>query len=279
MASLDKTEVPVSFSGLSDDRSKALLSILGEAVTSAHDIVSSSKLAPRSKPLKSLSLMILHNMAEKGESVHQLASKGMSAGIEAIVRSMFESYVDLQNLHSYPDHYPNYLFAVVALNQRKQIEIAIKNPEWHWSALSRLEAASFAGSTLEDFQAQMVGEVNYLKRNLSDQFFRDTDRKRLETRIEVRAEWAGLHDKYDQDYRYLSAVSHSDMIDVTPKTQEHVSAWWPPERRPCSSAAVWAAATYLIEAIDKVTKKLKLRRHKLIALERRLEDWLGGGEK
>ena len=275
MTDTNRSIGPVSFAGLTAGQSEEILDLLGDAVAVAHEIVASSRLARLSKPTKSLSLMMLYHMAEKGETVHRLAGAGLSAGVETIVRSMFESHIDLQNLHNYPEHYPSYLFAAAALNQRKQLDVLIRSPESRWKAQARRAAASEANSTLEDIRTEKDTELHELVSQLPDRFLRGDEKKRLETNIEVRAKWAGLHDEYDQTYRYLSAMSHSDMIAVTRQSNDHVSAWWPPARKPCPGVAIHSATSYVIQAIDRVTKKLDLIRHKLPTLKKRMSEWLG----
>ena len=108
--------------GLSEEKSRELLELLDDVVNLAHELVADSKLAPKSKPIKALSLAILFQLAEKGSGIHYLASAGLPAGLETIARTMFESHVDLQNLHNYPDDYPNYILATGALSQRKQLD-------------------------------------------------------------------------------------------------------------------------------------------------------------
>lgn len=276
MADINQSNSTVSFSGLTAGQSKDILALLGDAVALAHEIVDSSKLAPMSKPTKSLSLMMLFHMAEKGETIHQLADSGLSAGVETIVRSMFETHIDLQNLHNFPEHYPNYLFAATTLRQRKQLDVLIRSEESRWKAQARKIAASAANCTLEDIRAEKDAELKELVSQLPDRFLRGYEKTRLETNIEVRAKWAGLQHEYDQTYRYLSAISHSDMIAVTRQAGKHVSAWWPPGGNPCPGIAIWSAADYVIHAIDRVSKKLNLDRHELPALQNRMSNWIGG---
>ena len=276
MADTNQTNSTVSFSGLTAGQSKEILALLGDVVTLAHEIVNTSKLAPMSKPTKSLSLMMLFHMAEKGETVHRLADSGLSAGVETIVRSMFETHIDLQNLHNYPKHYPNYLFAATTIQQRKQLDVLIRSEESRWKAQARKIAASAANCTLEDLRAEKDAELKELVSQLPDRFLRGDEKKRLETNIEVRAKWAGLQHEYDQTYRYLSAMSHSDIIAVTRQSGKHVPAWWPRARNPCPGIVIWSAANYVIHAIDRVSKKLNLNRHKLSALQNRMSNWIGG---
>jgi len=265
---------PVTFSKLSADQSREILALLGDAVSVAQEILADSKLARLSKPTKSLSLMILYQMAEKGEAVHRLASSGLSAGVETIVRSMFESHVDLQNLHNYPEHYPTYLFAAATLSQRKQLDVLLSSPESRWKALAQMYASSKANVTLEDVRGEKDAELRQLVTQLPGKFLRgDKEKMRLETNIEIRAKWANLHDEYNQTYRFLSAMSHSDMIAVTRQSEGHVSTWWPPTRKPCPGIAIRSSASYVIRAIDRVTKKLDLDRRKLSSLEIRLDNW------
>ena len=265
----------VMFGRLTASQSEEILALLRDAVDVAHNIVNNSKLAPLSKPIKSLSLMILYHLAEKGETVHRLAKAGLSAGIETIVRSMFESHIDLQNLHNYPEHYPSYLFAAAALNQRKQLDVLIRSEESRWKALARSLAAQAANSTLEGIRTEKDAELQELVSQLPSKFLRGTKKKRLETNIEVRAKWAGLHHEYNQIYRYLSAMSHSDMIAVSRQLSEHVSSWWPPDRQPCPGIAIHSATDFVVRANERVTKKLDLNRHTLQALKSRMSDWLG----
>lgn len=276
MAEFDQSIGTVSFSDLTADQSIEILAILGDAVAVAHEVVASSQLALKSKPTKSLSLMMLYHMAEKGEAVHQLAGHGLSSGIEAIVRSMFETHIDLQNLHNYPEHYPNYLFAAATLSQRKQLDVLIRSGESRWKAQARRIAALVSNSTLEDFRTEKNAELQELVSQLPDKFLRGKLKKTLETNIEVRAKWAELHHEYDQIYRYLSAMSHSDMVAITRQIDDHVSTWWPPERKPCPEIAIRSGTNYVIQAIDRVTKKLKLNRHKVNPLRTRLTNFLGG---
>ena len=275
MVDNSQTNSKVSFSGLTAGQSNEVLALLGDAVALAHDIVNSSKLAPMSKPTKSLSLMMLFHMAEKGETVHRLAGRGLSAGVETIVRSMFETHIDLHNLHSYPEHYPNYLFAAATLQQRKQLDVLIRSEESQWKAQARNIAESAANCTLEGIRAEKDAELKELVSQLPDKFLRGNEKSRLETNIEVRAKWAGLLHEYDQTYRYLSAMSHSDMIAVTRQSSKHVSAWWPPRRNPCPGIAMWKAANYVIDATDRVSKKLRLNDHKLRVIQDRMSDWIG----
>lgn len=276
MPEMDQSNRAVSFSGLTADQSKEILTLLGDAVAVAHEVVGGSRLALQSKPTKSLSLMLLYNMAEKGGAVHQLSGNGLSSGVEAIVRSMFETHIDLQNLHNYPEHYPNYLFAAATLNQRKQLDVLIRSGESRWKAQARRVATLSANSTLEDIRTEKDAELQDLVSQLPDKFLRGKAKKTLETNIEARSRWAELHHEYDQIYRYLSAMSHSDMIAVTGQASEHVSKWWPPERKPCPGIAIYTASKYVIQAIGRVTKKLKLSRHKANSLDKRLTNWLSG---
>lgn len=259
--------------GLSKEKSRELLDLLDDVVKLAHKLVADSKLAPKSKPIKALSLAILFQMAEKGQSIHSLASKGLSAGLETIARTMFEPHVDLQNLHNYPDDYSNYILATGTLNQRKQLDNLLKNHESPWTALLESRAAVLGNKSLGDVRTEKDAELAELKSLLPIKFFKDSGRKRLETRIEIRAQWAGLQEEYDLVYRNLSAVSHSDLIVVSGQQSEHASAWWPPSRQACSGTAVLAAATYIVLAIDRVSRKLNLNRHKLPALEKRVDEW------
>lgn len=259
--------------GLSEEKSRELLDLLNDAVNLAHRLVAHSNLAPKSKPIKALSLAILFQMAEKGSSIHYLASAGLPAGLETIARTMFESHVDLQNLHNYPDDYPNYIFATGALSQRKQLDVMLKNHESPLTSLAETHAAAVGNRSLVDFRAEKETELAELKSLLPEKFFRGANKKKLETSIERRAEWAGLEEEYDWIYRNLSAISHSDLIAVTGQQDQHASNWWPPSRQACSGTAILATATYLVSAIDRVSKKLNLSRHKLPALKKLVAEW------
>ena len=149
--------------GLSEQQSRELLDLLDDAVKLAHELVADSKLAPKSKPIKALSLAILFQMAEKGSSIHSLASNGLPAGLETIARSMFESHVDLQNLHNFPEDYPNYILATGALNQRKQLDVMLKNHDSPWTSLAKTHAAAVGDSSLEDIRVEKESELAELK--------------------------------------------------------------------------------------------------------------------
>ena len=273
MAISGRSEDFVPFGMLNREHSEEIHTLLGDAVRVAHEAVKGSKLAPKSKPTKSLALMMLYHMAEKGETVHGMAGTGLSGGVETVVRSMLETHIDLQNLHNFPEHYPKYLFASATLNQRKQLNVLLGSEESWWVERARRVAATAADNTLEEIWAEKDTELDQLKEQLPTKFFKGDGKRTLETNIEVRAKWAGLHDEYDQIYRYLSAMAHSDMIAVTRQSSIHVSTWWPPKRNPCPGVAIHRATCYVIEAIDRVTKKLDLGRHKVPALKKRLDEW------
>ena len=92
-------------------QSDLVASYLNEVVKIAEKFLDSTTVKSRSPVAKKLKLVLLHGMCRKAASLIVLYEAKQFEGIEEIGRSIFEGYVDLENLQNDPENYADYLLA------------------------------------------------------------------------------------------------------------------------------------------------------------------------
>lgn len=202
-------------------------------VNVADDFLISTTVKPSSSVEKKLKLVLLHGMCRKATSMVVLYEAGQFEGIEEIGRSIFEGYVDLENLQNDPKNYPDYLLAcsekqkVVFLNAHERQSGDLFSSE----AIEKLEEA--IGYPILKYKSDQESRIARICEKLPKKYVQKSQQGKLKplSNLEQKAKWAGLESHYNGYYRLMSPHSHHDISSLVLYVMGPSAEFeWPPKK-------------------------------------------------
>lgn len=244
------------------DLPTALTELLRSSVKVGHRFVKHVNITPRTKPQKRMSMMIYHNLVQKGDSVLELVDSEKVVGMEVIARSAFENYIDLINLFKHRPQYLQYVLYMSSVQQVRWIEGLLKNRQSPFSVSTINSMPERLGITIEQ-SLEMNREDQMQYRSRLSRVYTDGNkpisepRSRVNTSVKLRSELAGQLDQYESMYRMLSRSTHSDFMGMLNGVVKGWEFVWPPEP-PRPSLLVIDTVTMMIhETSEILVKKLR----------------------
>jgi len=216
------------------DQHSDFSTILGGLVKESRLMLDSFQIVSRTSGLKLTGLVLLNEIVRKAESVHHLFDSKNYAGIEIIVRSALENYVDVENLFRYPDTYIYYMQFLSLEHQRKSLQSAVNNPSSPFSqSLSELAPAEM-GAPLGEMLSRTKNELEDVKTLLTRQYIKGKRRASesgatVDTRARHRFVLSDSVDEYEAMYGALSAAVHGRISSMLNGVVLGERIVWPPE--------------------------------------------------
>jgi hypothetical protein len=210
---------------------------------------------------KKLKLVLLHGMCRKAKSMVVLYEAKQFEGIEEIGRSIFEGYVDLENLQNDAKNYPFYMLAcserqkVVFLNAHERQS----GDNFSAEVIEKLgEAFGYPVSKLKSDQESRIELICEKLPKKYVQKDKQGKRKPLNS-LEQKAKWAGLESDYNGFYRLMSPHSHHDVSSLVLYVMGPSAEFeWPPKKGKVPSFnSLYVAFVSIKSSIIRISKSLK----------------------
>lgn len=215
-------------------QSDLVIQNLKAIVIVAEDFLSATTVKPSSSVAKKLKLVLLHGMCRKATSLVVLYEARQFEGIEEIGRSIFEGYVDLENLQNDPKNYPSYL---LACSERQKV-IFLNAHERQSGDLFSAEVIQKLGDAfgypISKYKSEQESLIQRICEKLPKKYVEVSKKGRPpkpRNFLEQKAKWAGLESDYNGFYRLMSPHSHHDISSLILYVMGPSAEFeWPPKK-------------------------------------------------
>lgn len=239
-----------------------LTELLRSSINISNRFINHIDVTPRTKPQKRMSMLMYNNLVQKGESILTLVDGEKAVGIEVIVRSAFENYIDIINLFRHRPQYLQYVFYMSSTQQVRGIESMIENRQSPFSRSVIDNMPRELGITIEQ-ALEMAKEEKQLHKTQLSKLYTDGNkpvsapRSRVNTSMKLRSELAGKLDLYESMYRVFSRSTHADVMGMLKGVVNEQGFVWPPEPPRPSVLVVNMMTKMLLETTEVLAEKLR----------------------
>jgi hypothetical protein len=240
-----------------DELRSRLGELLNEAIMATKRLLHEFKIAPRTPPEKLFVLLVCYDLLRKAQSVEAMTRAKAYAGVNVVLRSAMENYIDVLNLLSHRERYADYLAYLTLEGQRAYHAAMLADPESPFGGHLRngeiagydmplKEALAKVERDLEERAKQLPRNYHHKKKNGAPGAVITTVKWRFE--LANRTSW------YEGVYRLLSYGTHARLPVMFEGVREDNCIVWPPREPSGVSSAGEGMCTILVDAAFRLAK-------------------------